>query len=81
MKESGIMFRLTQIGVILLFIVLLGFGCSHYPSIEKNKDVELTNQQVIEMTKYCESNGLRADTQYGNGFADAPIINIRCLPK
>jgi len=57
----------------LLALVMLG-GCSLYGG-----DITyLTNSQIIEETKYCEDNGMRA-SQIINGW-NYRVRRIQCEP-
>lgn len=43
---------------------------------ERRESKYLTNEQIVEKTRYCEDNGLQAKVEYFGGIKD-----IHCSPK
>lgn len=69
--------------LLTIFVLLFLFGlfsAFYFPtkSFRKNNP-ELTNEEVIQLTKDCEENGLIADADYYSGTSTR-IYKITCKP-
>jgi len=70
-KKLGIFAMIVSGGFAALFLIILFFSWLMPNS--------LTNKQIVEETKYCESNGMKASPMY-NGFT-LDVIKIVCEQK